>query len=188
MDWINLVEDRDQRNVGNRRVSQDVAEFLSSWATGSFWRKTQLHGVIELLRDMFAGLGLNYATGGIFYSEAPHFISNSIGTRYRFQCVSQPEANSWNGSRRCLFCACVSHINDRVEPESNSCHTGNWSNTFSRQWTCGCVCFWWKLCFSESFIGIINLSPRKCFHAGIDGCKEQRRPFCKQYNTSVQSE
>jgi hypothetical protein len=55
-----------------------------------FWGKN-IHlrnPVLCLQCDMFAELCLNDVIGGTFCSEALHFISNSIGTRHKFRCVS----------------------------------------------------------------------------------------------------
>jgi hypothetical protein len=50
MDWINLAQNRDQcrafvNTVMNLRVLWNVWKFLSSWATGGFSRRAQLHGL-----------------------------------------------------------------------------------------------------------------------------------------------
>jgi hypothetical protein len=50
MDWIDLAQDRDQWSallimVMNLQVPQNIWNFLNSWLTGSFSRRTQLHGL-----------------------------------------------------------------------------------------------------------------------------------------------
>jgi hypothetical protein len=46
MDWIDLVQDRDQlRALVNAVMILGVEKFLSSCATGGFSRRAQLHGV-----------------------------------------------------------------------------------------------------------------------------------------------
>jgi hypothetical protein len=50
MDWIDLAQDRDHwmdlvNTVINLRIPKNVGKFLSSYATGGFSRRTQLHGV-----------------------------------------------------------------------------------------------------------------------------------------------
>jgi hypothetical protein len=50
MDWINLIQDRDQwralvNMLKNLRIPYSVGKFFSSSATGGFSRRAQLHGV-----------------------------------------------------------------------------------------------------------------------------------------------
>jgi hypothetical protein len=50
MDWIDLVRDRDQlsafvNSVMNIWFENNVRKFLSSFITGGFSRRAQLHGV-----------------------------------------------------------------------------------------------------------------------------------------------
>jgi hypothetical protein len=54
MDWIELTQDRDQwsalvKTVMNIRFLLNDGESLSSWATGSFQRSTQLYRDIKLV-------------------------------------------------------------------------------------------------------------------------------------------
>jgi hypothetical protein len=54
MDWIDLVQDREQRRtlvntVMNLRVPENVRNFLSSCTTGCFSRRAQLHGVSDIV-------------------------------------------------------------------------------------------------------------------------------------------
>jgi hypothetical protein len=51
MVWIDLAQDMDQRwalvnTVMELRVPQNVVKFMSSYVTGSFSKRAQLHGVI----------------------------------------------------------------------------------------------------------------------------------------------
>jgi hypothetical protein len=50
MDWIHLVQDRDQRRglvetVINLRVPRKEGNFLTNWVTVSFSRRILIHGV-----------------------------------------------------------------------------------------------------------------------------------------------